>query len=181
VLCLLWEILLMSVSARTEAYSGTECDLFVCLFVWDKISICSPGCPGTLCRSGWPKTQRSTHLCLSSAEIKVCAITPDLKHGLNLSSASTAVAFLVDSMKFLPAVHSLGGKDTQILWRLGWEMLEANLTTDSSWKETWNSTVLWRVLLFVSYITGPSSFTSFYLFFQDRISLHNLAVLELTL
>jgi hypothetical protein len=39
----------------------------------DRASLCSPGCPGTHSRSGWPQTQRSPCLCLPSAGIKgVC-------------------------------------------------------------------------------------------------------------
>ena len=30
----------------------------------DRVSLYSPGCPGTLCRPGWPRTQKSTCLCL---------------------------------------------------------------------------------------------------------------------
>jgi hypothetical protein len=37
---------------------------FVFVFL-DRVSLCSPGCPGTqLCRPGWPRTQKSTCLCL---------------------------------------------------------------------------------------------------------------------
>jgi hypothetical protein len=50
------------------------CFLFVCLFVcfvfWDRVSLCSSGCPGTHSGPGWPQTQRSTCLCLASAGIK---------------------------------------------------------------------------------------------------------------
>jgi hypothetical protein len=38
--------------------------LFVCFVFWDKVSLCSPGCPGTHCRPGWPRTQKSVCLCL---------------------------------------------------------------------------------------------------------------------
>ena len=49
--------------------------LFVCLFCLfafgDRVSLYSPGCPGTqLCRPGWPRTQKSACLCLPSAGIK---------------------------------------------------------------------------------------------------------------
>jgi hypothetical protein len=37
----------------------------------DRISLCSSGCPGnSLCRPDWPRTQKSTCLCLPSAGIK---------------------------------------------------------------------------------------------------------------
>jgi hypothetical protein len=44
---------------------------FVCLF-WDRVSLYSPGCPSwnSLCRPGWPRTQKSACLCLPSAGIK---------------------------------------------------------------------------------------------------------------
>jgi hypothetical protein len=42
---------------------------FFCFF--EKISLYSPGCPGThSCRPGWPQTQKSADLCLPSAGIK---------------------------------------------------------------------------------------------------------------
>jgi hypothetical protein len=46
--------------------------LFVCLFFQDRVSLCSPCCPGThsFCRPGWPRTQKSACLCLPSAGIK---------------------------------------------------------------------------------------------------------------
>jgi hypothetical protein len=47
---------------------------FVCLFFGlvfrDRVSLYSPGCPGTHCTPGWPRTQKSTCLCLPSAGIK---------------------------------------------------------------------------------------------------------------
>jgi hypothetical protein len=57
--------------------------LFVCFFFVfsrDRVSLCSPGCPG-LCRPGWPRTQKSACLCLSKKVLglKVCATTPSLK------------------------------------------------------------------------------------------------------
>ena len=39
-------------------------------FPRDRVSLCSPGCPGTHCRPGWPRTQKSSCLCLPSARIK---------------------------------------------------------------------------------------------------------------
>jgi hypothetical protein len=49
--------------------------LFVCLFCLfafgDRVSLYSPGCPGTqLCKPGWPRAQKSAYLCLPSAGIK---------------------------------------------------------------------------------------------------------------
>jgi hypothetical protein len=47
--------------------------LFVCFALFFKtgfLSLCSPGCPRTLCRPGWPGTQKSACLCLPSAGIK---------------------------------------------------------------------------------------------------------------
>jgi hypothetical protein len=48
--------------------------VFVCFlfFFRDRVSLCSSGCPGTnsLCRPGWPQTQKSAYLCLQSARIK---------------------------------------------------------------------------------------------------------------
>jgi hypothetical protein len=41
---------------------------FVFLFFRDRVSLYSPGCPGT--RPGWPRTQKSACLCLPSAGIK---------------------------------------------------------------------------------------------------------------
>ena len=48
--------------------------LFAFVVFQARVSLCSPGCPGTSsCRSGWPWTQRSSCLCLQSAGIKgVC-------------------------------------------------------------------------------------------------------------
>jgi hypothetical protein len=45
--------------------------LFFC-FCRDRVSLYSPGCPAwnSLCRPGWPQTQKSTCLCLPSARIK---------------------------------------------------------------------------------------------------------------
>jgi hypothetical protein len=45
---------------------------FVLFCFWDRVSLCSPGCPGTnsLCRPGWPRTQKFACLCLQSAGIK---------------------------------------------------------------------------------------------------------------
>jgi hypothetical protein len=55
------------------------CFLFFCCFVLfcffrDRVSLCSPGCPGAhFCRPGWPRTQKSAYRCLPSAGIKgVC-------------------------------------------------------------------------------------------------------------
>jgi hypothetical protein len=56
-----------------ECYNCSEAVLFV---FWDRISLCSPGCPGTLCRPGWPRTQKSSCLCLSSAGIKALIKPP---------------------------------------------------------------------------------------------------------
>jgi hypothetical protein len=40
---------------------------------FETLSLCSPGCPGTHSRPGWPQTQKSACLCLPSAGIKgVC-------------------------------------------------------------------------------------------------------------
>jgi hypothetical protein len=47
--------------------------LFIYLFIlvfWDRVSLCSPGYPGTHSRPGWPRTQKSACLCLPSAGIK---------------------------------------------------------------------------------------------------------------
>ena len=50
---------------------GASFCLFVCLFVWDRVSQYTPGCPEThSVRPGWPQTQKSTCLCLPSAGIK---------------------------------------------------------------------------------------------------------------
>jgi hypothetical protein len=39
-------------------------------FFQDRVSLCSPGCPGTHSRPDWPRTQKSSCLCLPSAGIK---------------------------------------------------------------------------------------------------------------
>ena len=44
--------------------------MWVFLVCQDKVSLCSPGCPRTQCRPGWPPTQRSACLYLPSAGIK---------------------------------------------------------------------------------------------------------------
>ena len=49
--------------------------LFVCLFGWlvgfSRQDLCSPGCPGTqFYRPGWPRSQKSSCLCLPRAGIK---------------------------------------------------------------------------------------------------------------
>lgn len=48
--------------------------LFVCLLVWNRVSLCGPGCLRTHfvdpCRPGCPWTQRSACFCLLSAGIK---------------------------------------------------------------------------------------------------------------
>jgi hypothetical protein len=47
--------------------------LFYFLFFRDRVSLYSPGCPGTHSRPGWPRTQKSACLYLPSAGIKgVC-------------------------------------------------------------------------------------------------------------
>jgi hypothetical protein len=45
------------------------CRVFFC-FVWNRVSLCSPAVLDSLCRPGWPRTQRSNCLCLLSAGIK---------------------------------------------------------------------------------------------------------------
>jgi hypothetical protein len=40
------------------------------LFSCDRVSLCSPGWPGTHSRPSWPPTQKSACLCLPSAGIK---------------------------------------------------------------------------------------------------------------
>ena len=46
------------------------CFLFFCFFFWDRVSLCSLGCP---------RTQKSAYLCLPSAGLKACATTPGLQ------------------------------------------------------------------------------------------------------
>jgi hypothetical protein len=50
--------------------------LLLLLLFWDRVSLYSPGCPGThFCRLGWPWTQKSTCLASQVLELKVCATT----------------------------------------------------------------------------------------------------------
>jgi hypothetical protein len=52
------------------ATSSDQLVLFAYMFVWDKVSLCSPGWSGTgWYRPGWPWTQRSVGLCLPSLGI----------------------------------------------------------------------------------------------------------------
>ena len=41
----------------------------MCAFSGGISLVCIPGCSGTLCRPGWPGTQKSTSLCLDSVPI----------------------------------------------------------------------------------------------------------------
>jgi hypothetical protein len=44
---------------------------FSFFFLRDRVSLCSPRCPwSSLCRPGWPRTQKSSCLCLPSTGIK---------------------------------------------------------------------------------------------------------------
>jgi hypothetical protein len=50
--------------------------IYICVYIYilvfrDRVSLYSPGCPGThFCRPGWPRTQKSSCLCLPSSGIK---------------------------------------------------------------------------------------------------------------
>ena len=48
----------------------------MCAFSGGISLVCIPGCSGTLCRPGWPGTQKSTSLCLPRAEIDSVPIMP---------------------------------------------------------------------------------------------------------
>jgi hypothetical protein len=71
----------------------------MCLFLFfrDRVSLCSPGCPGTcLVDQAGPRTQRSACLCLPSAGIKgVRHLCPAAQHFVFYSAESTAPGWLV--------------------------------------------------------------------------------------
>jgi hypothetical protein len=73
------------------------CFLFFCCFVLfcffrDRVSLCSPGCPGAhFCRPGWPRTQKSAYRCLPSAGIKGVCHQHQTKKSLFLSSLLRSV------------------------------------------------------------------------------------------
>jgi hypothetical protein len=49
--------------------------LRIFFFFKDRVSLYSPGCPGThFCRPGWPRTQKSACLCLRVLGLKACTI-----------------------------------------------------------------------------------------------------------
>jgi hypothetical protein len=67
---------------KSRGWEGSEQKVSFCYFVFLRqgLSVCSPGCCGTLCRPGWPQTHRN-HSPASAFQVlglRVCITTPGI-------------------------------------------------------------------------------------------------------
>jgi hypothetical protein len=90
----------------TACYTASSL-LFFFFFFQDRVSLYSPGCSwNSLCRPGWPRTQKSPYLCLPSAGIK------GVRHHARLFSAilSVCIVCVFMCLPVLECILEAGGQ-----------------------------------------------------------------------